>query len=120
MSTLIVNVLGVAAMLAIAWWFWGWKPGKGAQASNGSLDVEVSNGTYTPSVIEAKAGEPLTLNLLRKAASPCAEYFIIDDLDVSVQLPINKVSSIRLVPSAPGEYRMHCQMNMYQGVLRVV
>lgn len=120
MNTIIVNVIGVAAMAAIAWWFWGWKPGKGAQASHGTLDVEVSNGTYTPAVIEANVGEPLTLNLLRKDASPCAEYFIIDDLDVSVQLPINKVMPVRIAASAPGEYRMHCQMNMYQGLLRVV
>lgn len=119
MNTLVINILGVVAMLAIAWWFWGWTPGKGTQAAQGSVDVQVANGTYTPAVIDVKAGEALTLNLLRTDASPCAEYFIIDGLDVSVQLPINKEYALSLHPQVAGEYRMHCQMNMYQGLLRV-
>ncbi len=119
MSTLLINIVGVLAMLAIVWWFWLWKPGKGTQLVAGSVDVEVANGTYSPAVIDVRAGEALTLNLLRTDASPCSEYFIIDGLDVSAQLPINREYPLRLPPLSAGEYRMHCQMNMYQGLLRV-
>jgi plastocyanin domain-containing protein len=26
MTTLVVNLIGIAAMAAIVWWFWLWKP----------------------------------------------------------------------------------------------
>lgn len=119
MSTILVNGLGVMVIVAIIWWFWLWKPKQGTRASNGLLMVNVANGTYTPSTIDVIEGETITLEVVREDASPCAEFFIIDGLGVSVQLPLNKPQRVVINAPQPGDYSMHCQMNMYHGVLRV-
>lgn len=119
MSTLLVNGLGVMMIAATIWWFWLWKPKQGAQASNGVLLITVANGTYTPSTIDAVEGETITLEVVREDASPCAELFIIDGLGVNVQLSLHTREQVVINAPQPGDYPMHCQMNMYQGVLRV-
>ncbi len=118
-TTLLVNAAGVAAMALIVWWFWLWKPRNAADTKDGVIDIRVANGTYTPALIDSPAGQPVTLRVLREDASPCAEYLIIDRLGISEPLPINRIHNVTLPALAAGEYRYHCQMNMYQGILRV-
>ena len=119
MSTLIVNLAGAILIIAIIGWFWLWKPRQGAHAKQGVIDIRVADGTYTPATIDTRAGETLTLNVMRTDASPCSEYLIIDGLDISEQLPLNTPHRIIIEKPASGYYPMHCQMNMYQGLLRV-
>ncbi|MFE8070236.1 cupredoxin domain-containing protein [Marinobacteraceae bacterium S3BR75-40.1] len=114
----IVNGIGLALIVFIVWWFWLWKP-KSTQAAGGAVDITVNDGVYDPGYIETKAGETLTLRFLRKDPSPCAEQVIFHDLDVSETLPVDKPKSISLTPKTPGTYRFSCQMNMYQGTLKV-
>ena len=118
-TTLLVNADCVAAMVLIVWWFWLWKPRNAADTKDGVIDIRVANGTYTPALIDSPAGQPVTLRVLREDASPCAEYLIIDGLGISEPLPINRIHNVTLPALAAGEYRYHCQMNMYQGILRV-
>ena len=118
-TTVLVNAAGVAAMMLIVWWFWLWKPRNATDTKDGVIDIRVANGTYTPALIDSPAGQPLTLRVLREDASPCAEYLIVEGVDVSEALPINRLHTVKLPAMEPGEYRFHCQMNMYQGTLRV-
>lgn len=119
MTTLLVNAVGVAAMMMIVWWFWLWKPRNALSTQGGVIDIRVANGTYSPSLIDSPAGQPLTLRVLREDASPCAEYLIVDGLGISEALPIDRLHTVSLPALKAGEYRFHCQMNMYQGILRV-
>lgn len=119
MITFFVNGLGVGLIAATIWWFWIWTPRKGVAASNGHIALTVDNGTYTPALIDMHAGDAITLDIVRKDASPCSEFFIIDGLNISVQLPMNKPYQLVIEKPEAGEYAMHCQMNMYQGTLRV-
>jgi plastocyanin domain-containing protein len=119
MTTLLVNAAGLAAMMMIVWWFWLWKPRNAVDTKSGVIDIRVANGTYTPALIDTPAGQPLTFRVLREDASPCAEYLIIDELGISESLPINRLHTVTLPALEAGDYRFHCQMNMYQGILRV-
>lgn len=119
MSTLIVNIAGLALMMFIVWWFWLWKPGRAASAQGGVVNITVDDGVYDPAYIRANAGEPITLRFLRKDPSPCAQQVIFDDLDITEELPVNRPKDIRITPEQPGTYPFTCQMRMYQGRLEV-
>ncbi len=119
MTTLLVNAAGLAAMMMIVWWFWLWKPAGAVNSKAGVIDIRVANGTYSPALIDSPAGQPLMLRVLREDASPCAEYLIVEGLGINEALPINRLHTVQIPAMAAGEYRFHCQMNMYQGILRV-
>lgn len=116
---LLINLLGIALVFLIAWWFWFYPKKDGAKVVGESLQVRVADGIYQPSQIEIKAGENLNLVFLREDASPCAEVIQFPELDVSESLTLNKAKTVRLVNLKAGRYAFHCQMQMYKGELIV-
>lgn len=118
MNAIVVNLAGLVLIAAIVWWFWLWKP-RAQSLSSGVIEIEVANGVYTPAVIDVKRGEPITLRFQRRDATPCAEQVVFHGLDISETLPLNRAHNIVLKPDVAGEYRFTCQMQMYQGLLRV-
>ncbi|MDC0603045.1 cupredoxin domain-containing protein [Aliiglaciecola sp.] len=116
---IIINILGVALIAIIVWWFWLYKPNKTVVINNEIL-IEVKDGMYSPSSIQVSASQPVTLKFVRKDQSPCAETMLIPSLDISEQLKLNEVTQITLLDLSPGEYEFHCQMQMYRGVLKVI
>ena len=119
MMTLIVNLAGLALMAFIVWWFWWWKPRSAARAEEGVVTITVDDGVYDPAWIEARRGHPITLRFVRKDPSPCAQQVIFEDLDITEELPVDEPRDIRIVPERTGTFRFTCQMQMYQGRLRV-
>lgn len=115
---IIINVLGIALIALIAWWFWLYRP-RAAAAGEGDLLILVENGVYQPAYIKLPANQPNSLNFLRKDASPCSEMLLIPDLQLSETLPLNKTRRIILPPMNKGNYAFHCQMQMYRGQLTV-
>lgn len=115
---LFINLLGLLLIGAIVWWFWLYKPEE-TELGDMELVVMVENGTYHPSRIKLAPEKSVTLQFLRKDASPCSEMLLIPELDVSETLPLNKVKKISLPPLKAGEYEFHCQMQMYRGALSV-
>ena len=115
---IIINIIGLAVIGLIAWWFWFYKPNQ-AMLGDGDLVVTVDGGSYSPSHLKLPAKQAATVTFLRKDASPCAEIVMFPELDISETLPLNKSISINLPELAPGEYAFHCQMQMYRGVLTV-
>ena len=120
MSALLVNMIGVALMALVIWWFWLWRPRQMAHAEGGAIDIKVANGVYEPDYIEAKRGEKLILRFHREDPSPCAEQVEFHGLDINATLPVGKTKTIELTPRQTGLFRFTCQMQMYQGKLRVV
>ncbi|MEM0516220.1 cupredoxin domain-containing protein [Pseudoalteromonas sp. YIC-827] len=116
---IIINILGLALIALIIWWFWLYKP-RQTQVQEQPLTIEVKDGVYTPAAIQVAAHQTVTLNFLRKDHSPCSEMLLIPSLGVSEQLALDKVTSVTLSDLAPGEYAFHCQMQMYRGTLTVV
>ncbi|ARB44359.1 cupredoxin domain-containing protein [Alloalcanivorax xenomutans] len=119
MTTWLINLGGLLLMALIVWWFWLSGRGPAKRAGDAPLDIVVDNGVYEPSVIQARAGQPLTLRFLRRDPSPCAEQVIFHELGVSEFLDTGKATTVTLTPERPGEYRFTCQMQMYQGTLIV-
>lgn len=115
---LLINLTGLALIAFIIWWFWLYKSKEVATESD-EITIVVDNGVYQPSRIKLSADSDTTLNFIRKDASPCAEMVIFPDLDISENLPVNKVKSIRLPALSRGDYSFHCQMKMYRGELHV-
>ena len=116
--TVIVNLIGLALIGAIIWWFWLAQT-QSVKAASQPIDILVNDGVYQPAHIAATLGEPLTLRFLRKDPSPCAEKVIFADFDISADLPVNEYKDIVITPDKKGEFAFTCQMQMYRGTLMV-
>ncbi len=93
-------------MFFVVWWFWLYKE-KSADVLAGGLTIVVENGIYEPSRITVPENESITLNFLRKDASPCAETILFPELQISETLPLNKTYPIKLPELSAGEYAFH-------------
>jgi plastocyanin domain-containing protein len=116
----VINSIGTLFIIAIVYWFWLWRSRITQPVSDGTIDIVVANGIYQPDVITVKRGATVTLSFRRDDPSPCAEQVIFHGLDISETLPIGKTKSIQLTPEKSGDYRFTCQMQMYQGTLKVI
>lgn len=117
--SILINLLGATLIAGIVWWFWLYKPRQIAETSNGLISVVVEDGIYNPSRIKLPRGEPVTLRFLRKDASPCAAFVVIEAIDFSEELPVNKPRDLTVKFDTAGEYEFACQMKMYRGILVV-
>lgn len=115
MNLLIINIIGLAVIALIVYWFWIYKP-KNVQAKD-TIRIIVEDGVYQPSHISVPAATEVTLEFERKDETPCAEMVIFPELDISENLPINKTKTIKLKKLEKGSYQFHCQMQMYKGEL---
>ncbi|MFI2811489.1 MULTISPECIES: cupredoxin domain-containing protein [Microbulbifer] len=122
MMTLLVNVTGLVLIVAIVWWFWLAEAGRESEpvrATDEEMEVLVKDGVYEPDHIRLPAGEPATLYFRREDPSPCAEYVLFPDLEVSAQLAVGERTPVRLPAAEPGKYPFTCQMQMYRGSLSI-
>lgn len=119
MITFIVNLLAIALMGFIVWWFWLSRPSLKQASASGVIEVIVENGVYTPAHIEVPAGEQVMLTFLRKDPSPCAEKVLFDRIDAAFDLPLDERREVVIGPLSAGEYSFSCQMLMYRGSLVV-
>jgi len=115
---MLINLFGLLLIAFIIWWFWIYKP-KAVSIDSNIIKVVVDNGIYQPSRIQLPMGQSVTLQFLRKDASPCAATVVFADLDISEDLPLNQAKDITLPPLTSGEYPFSCQMQMYRGTLVV-
>jgi plastocyanin domain-containing protein len=123
MTMIMVNLLGLALIALIAWWFWLYKP-REVNANEGVVTIVVESGVYTPAKIQVVASttelNPVILRFIRKDPSLCAGMLSFADLDISVELPLNQPVDVTLPPLQAGSYGFACQMQMYRGELIVV
>ncbi|MGD8926723.1 MAG: cupredoxin domain-containing protein [Thioalkalispiraceae bacterium] len=115
---LLVNSIASVLLLFIIWWFWLSSP-RAQKSGADVIDITVDNGVYSPSIIEVRKGQNLTMRFLRKDASPCAEKVIFKDLNLSADLPVDKKVDLRIPTNQTGEFSFTCQMQMYRGTLLV-
>jgi plastocyanin domain-containing protein len=119
---LLINLISLGLIVLIIWWFWLYKPQSTELTDNkdsSEITVIVENGTYQPAHISLLEDKPLTINFIRKDASPCAATVLFPDLEISADLPVNKKFSVQLPAMKKGEYAFYCQMKMYSGTIVV-
>lgn len=121
-AEILVTLGGLAAIAAVAWFFWGPR-GEGTRAavtSSGRQELMILvKGGYTPDVVQVQAGTPVRLNFLREESAACTEMVVFPDFDRAAQLPEGETVPVDFTPEEPGEYQFSCQMGMVRGRLVV-
>mgnify|MGYP001587373279 CR=1 FL=1 len=72
---------------------------------------------YDKNSISVKAGEPVRLDFSADSNAGCGRQLIVDNVGVNVVSRNGEVVSATFTPPSPGQYRFHCAMNMFRGVL---
>ncbi|GLQ30258.1 cupredoxin domain-containing protein [Litoribrevibacter albus] len=116
---MIINLLGLALIALIIWWFWIYQPKNESLEAVQHQPIKVANGVYQPAFVTVPANQEATLSFIRTDESPCAETLVFPELNISETLPLNHVIEIKLPALTPGSYTFHCQMQMYRGQIRV-
>ena len=83
-----------------------------------TVRVRVKGG-YQPSVVHARAGEPLRIVFTREETASCSEHVVFPAFGKSAMLPAFEDVALDLAPERAGEYEFTCQMGMLRGRLVV-
>jgi plastocyanin domain-containing protein len=113
----IVNLIGLAAIGLIIWYFWLYRREGFQVADTGGVQeaaITVKGG-YNPDVIVVKRGKPVRLHFNRQESSLCSEMVIFDKLNQSTKLPEGETVTIEFTPQEKGEIPFQCQMGMLRG-----
>lgn len=116
-TQLIVNVLGLAVIAFIVWYFWLYRR-EGLQIAEvgGIQEVQIKvKGGYDPDVIVVKKDKPVRLLFNRQESSLCSEMVIFDKIGQSAKLPEGETVTVEFVPTEQGEISFQCQMGMLRG-----
>ena len=82
------------------------------------ISINVENYGYSPDVIHAKAGVPITLELITNKVYSCSRAFVIPSLRIEKILPETGVETISLPAQEAGlKLQFSCSMGMYTGVI---
>jgi plastocyanin domain-containing protein len=83
------------------------------------VEITASNEGYTPSTIEAKAGESLVLRFTRTTKSECLSQVVFPDLKITKDLPLNTPVEVAIKADKPGKIPFQCGMAMVKGAVHV-
>jgi plastocyanin domain-containing protein len=115
---LAVDLLGLALIALIVWFFWLVKA-KGVKAAVTSAGYQeqmvLVKGGYTPDVIVVERGKPVRLNFVRQESASCSEMVLLPAFNKSAKLPEGQTVPVEFLPTEPGEYEFACQMGMFRG-----
>lgn len=90
----------------------------GPAVSGSSAEITiVVDGGYTPSVVRAKAGQPLRLIFDRRDTGSCSEEVVLPDFAIRRFLPTGQKTTIEITPAKPGRYEFMCGMSMLRGAI---
>lgn len=120
-TVLLVNIVGIALIAGIVWYFWLYrKEGVAAADVGGVQEVPITvKGGYTPDVVTVKRGKPVRLLFTRQESSMCSEMVVLDAIGKSASLPEGETVAIEFTPQEAGEIPFQCQMGMLRGKLVV-
>ena len=85
------------------------------EAQSQRVSIAVTSGGYNPSVVQARAGEPLTLVFKRTSEEGCGDKVVFPDLDIRRALPLNEAVEIGITPEENETITFTCGMGMYKG-----
>lgn len=82
------------------------------------ITINVENSGYYPDEIHAKAGVPLTLNLITNDVSSCSRAFVIPKLGVQKILEQTGTATVQIPAQHSGtQIPFSCSMGMYSGTI---
>jgi plastocyanin domain-containing protein len=83
------------------------------------INIAVTPEGYTPSAIEAKAGENLVLRFTRTAKGDCLSQVVFPDQKITRDLPLNTPVEVAIKAEKAGKIPFQCGMNMVRGSINV-
>lgn len=83
------------------------------------VEIKATNEGYSPSSIDAKVGETLTLRFTRTTKSECLKAVAIPDLKIEKDLPMDTPVDITIKPEKEGKLVFQCWMAMVKGAINV-
>ncbi len=115
-----VTLGGVGAIALLAWYFFGPRAAKPAQARGNVQEITITvKGGYSPDVIRVKQGVPLRLVFDRKEAGECSSRVVFPDFQLSKTLAPFAKTTLEFTPDKAGKFGFACGMNMLHGTLIV-
>lgn len=116
-TQVIVNLVGLAIIGLIVWYFWLYRKEGVQVAETGGVQQAVIRvkGGYDPDVIVVKRGKPVRLHFNRQESALCSETVIFDQINQSAKLPEGETVTIEFTPEQSGEIPFQCQMGMLRG-----
>ena len=122
MSSVLILLAGIAAIVAVNWYFFN-APKLAAAAStamDGVQEVDITvQGGYSPQVVRVKKGSRTRLVFDRQEKSPCSEEVVISDFGVRQFLRPFEQTVVEIEPLEVGSYEFACGMNMLRGRIEV-
>ena len=76
--------------------------------------VAVDDKGFTPSKIEVKKGQKLTLRFKRTSESTCATKVVFPEIKLEKELPMNKVVDVEVPTDEARTLAFQCGMGMYK------
>lgn len=93
----------------------------GGQQAGGQAQVvavrALASGGYDNPTVNVRAGIPVRFDFSADPRSGCGRQLIIDNVGVNLVSRNGETVSATFTPKTPGQYRFHCGMNMFRGVL---
>jgi plastocyanin domain-containing protein len=89
------------------------------QPAAGVVQVTVDGTGFHPDRIPARAGEPITLALMRTTEETCGTEIVIPALGIERKLPLNERVEVTVTPKEKGEIAFACGMDMLKGTIVV-
>lgn len=81
--------------------------------------MTATDSSYTPSIMHAKAGEPITLKVTTKDVRGCARSLVIPSLNMQKLFDANGTGTLIIPKQLPGTIRLTCSMGMYNAEIDV-
>ena len=116
-NKVLVDLIGLAAISGIVWYFWLSKSRGVVAALAGGVQsaLIVVKGGYTPDTIVVERGRPVRLVFRREESALCSERVVLPAFDKSAVLPEGEEVPLEFLPSETGEFPFSCQMGMLRG-----
>ncbi len=90
-------------------------------AAERPVKITVTERGFEPATVDVKAGEPVTLMILRKTERTCAREIVIDEAGIRESLPIGVPVRVAFTPERSGTIVYGCAMGkMVRGALNVL
>ena len=84
--------------------------------ANGAITIQVYNTGYSPNLIRAPVGKPVSLTVVSNGTTGCTRGFVIPAIGYQRSLPESGQTTISIPASAAiGNLRYKCSMGTYSG-----
>ena len=83
-----------------------------AVAEDGEISITATANSFEPSMIEAPAGEELTISFTREVDTGCMTEVVFPDLDIEEELPHGETVTVAVTPEEGQEINFECGMGM--------